>query len=97
MRATILAWSRDANLWRRRAAILCQNSFKVATDETLLFACIEPNLADRDFFMRKGIGWALREYAKTDPDAVRRFVRQHETAMSALSRREALKHLSGAP
>ena len=96
MRATALAWSCDANLWRRRAAILCQNSFKTATDEALLFACIEPNLADRDFFIRKGIGWALREYAKTDPDAVRRFVGAHETLMSPLSRREALKHLGGA-
>ncbi len=97
MKVTVLAWSRDANLWRRRAAILCQNSFKAATDEGLLFACIEPNLADRNFFMRKGIGWALREYAKTNPDEVRRFVREHGTTMSPLSRREALKHLGGAP
>jgi 3-methyladenine DNA glycosylase AlkD len=97
MRATVLAWSRDANLWLRRAAILCQNSFRVATDETLLFACIVPNLADRDFFIRKGIGWALRAYAATNPEAVRQFVREHEAAMSPLSRREALKHLSGAP
>ena len=49
MRATALAWSRDANLWRRRAAILCQNSFKSATDERLLFACIEPNLGEPGF------------------------------------------------
>jgi 3-methyladenine DNA glycosylase AlkD len=96
MRETALAWSRDANLWRRRAAILCQNSFKSATDEALLFACIQPNLSDADFFIRKGIGWALREYAKTNPVAVRRFVRAHETEISALSRREALKHLGDA-
>ncbi len=96
MKATILAWSRDANLWRRRAAILSQNSFKAATDEALLLACIEPNLSERDFFIRKGIGWALREYAKTNSDAVRRFVRAHEGEMSPLSRREALKHLGDA-
>jgi 3-methyladenine DNA glycosylase AlkD len=93
MRATVLAWSRDANLWLRRTAILCQNSFKAATDEALLFACIEPNLADRDFFIRKGIGWALRAYAATNPDAVRQFVRTHAAEMSPLSQREALKHL----
>jgi len=94
MRATMLAWSRDANLWKRRTAILCQNTFKATTDEALLFTCIEPNLGDRDFFIRKAIGWALREYAKTHPDAVRRYVREHETELSPLSRREATKHLA---
>jgi 3-methyladenine DNA glycosylase AlkD len=94
MRATMLAWCRDANPWKRRTAILCQLSFKAATDEDLLYACIEPNLNDRDFFIRKAIGWALREYAKTCPDAVRRYVFEHETSLSPLSRREATKHLA---
>ena len=94
MRATMLAWSRDANLWKRRTAILCQNTFKAATDEALLDACIEPNLNDKDFFIRKAIGWALREYAKTRPAAVRRYVREHEATLSPLSRREATKHLA---
>ena len=94
MRATMLDWSRDANLWKRRTAILCQLSFKTATDEDLLYACIEPNLSDKDFFIRKAIGWALREYAKTCPDAVRRYVRERETELSPLSRREATKHLA---
>jgi 3-methyladenine DNA glycosylase AlkD len=96
MRATILAWNRDTNLWKRRAAILAQVSFKTQTDEQLLFACIDSNLGDRDFFIRKAIGWALREYAKTRPGAVRRYVRQHEATLSPLSRREATKHLAGA-
>lgn len=94
MRATMLAWSRDAHLWKRRTAILCQLSFKSATDEDLLYTCIAPNLSDRDFFIRKAIGWALREYAKTRPDAVRRYVHDHEAALSPLSRREAMKHLA---
>lgn len=93
MRPTMLAWSVDADLWRRRTAIICQLGFKAATDEALLFACIEPNLTDRDFFIRKGIGWALREYAKTAPEAVRAFVHAHAATISPLSRREALKHL----
>jgi len=100
MHHTMLAWSRDSNLWKRRTAILCQLGFKADTDEDLLYTCIEANLADRDFFMRKAIGWALREYAKSNPDSVRRFVHAHETALSPLSRREATKHLpalDGAP
>ncbi|MGE5334776.1 MAG: DNA alkylation repair protein [Nitrososphaerota archaeon] len=94
MRETMLAWSRDANLWKRRSAILCQISFKAATDEELLYACITPNLGDKGYFMRTAIGWALREYSKTCPDAVRRYVRDHETELSPLSRREALKHMA---
>jgi 3-methyladenine DNA glycosylase AlkD len=96
MRQTMLTWSRDPDLWKRRSAILCQLGFKAATDETLLYACIDPNLADRDFFIRKAIGWALREYAKTNPDSVRRYVREHEATLSPLSRREATKHLPDA-
>lgn len=94
MRETMLAWSADAELWKRRAAILCQLNRGVATDEALLFACITPNLADREFFIRKGIGWALRQYARVAPDAVRAYVREHAAQISALSRREALKHLA---
>ncbi|HEV2404149.1 MAG TPA: DNA alkylation repair protein [Ktedonobacterales bacterium] len=94
MRETMLAWSRDTNLWKRRAAIICQTTFKDVTDEVLLFACIEPNMGDRDFFMRKAIGWALREYAKARPDAVRDFVSRHEASLSPLSRREATRRLT---
>ncbi|HEY1391005.1 MAG TPA: DNA alkylation repair protein [Ktedonobacterales bacterium] len=93
MRAVMLAWSRDANLWKRRTAILSQLSFKAATDEDLLFACIAPNMGEKDFFVRKAIGWALREYSKARPDTVRRYVREHETELSPLSRREALKYM----
>ncbi len=93
MRAAMLAWSGDGSLWKRRAAILCQLSAGAATDEALLFACITPNLADREFFIRKSIGWALRQYARVNPDAVRHYVAEHAAEISALSRREALKHL----
>ena len=54
---------------------------------------IVPNLADREFFIRKAIGWALRQYARTDPNWVRAFVTVHEGSLSPLSRREAMKHL----
>jgi len=95
MRPVILAWSRDDDLWKRRSAIICQIFHKEATDLDLLSACIEPNLADRDFFIRKAIGWALREYAKTDPAEVARYVAAHHDQLSGLSRREALKHIGG--
>lgn len=91
MRPLMLEWAGVDDLWRRRTAILCQNSFKERTDTGLLFACIEPSLADTDFFARKAIGWALREYAKTDPREIVRYV-DHK-GLNGLSRREALKNL----
>ena len=93
MRPVMRAWSTDENLWKRRVSIICQISFKKDTDLTLLYANIKPNLADRDFFIRKAIGWALRAYAWTDPDEVARYVRLHESELSGLSRREALKNI----
>jgi 3-methyladenine DNA glycosylase AlkD len=93
IRGIMRAWSKDANLWKRRVSIICQNSFKRDTDLKLLYANIEPNLADRDFFIRKAIGWALRAYAWTDPKEVSRYVLEHEAELSGLSRREALKNI----
>jgi len=93
MRPVMRAWSKDENLWKRRVSIICQISFKQDTDLELLYANIEPNLADRDFFIRKAIGWALRAYAWTDPVEVARYVRLHASQLSGLSRREALKNI----
>ena len=87
------SWSEDPDLWIRRSAIIAQLGAKTATDSELLAAVIEPSLADREFFIRKAIGWALREYSKTDPAWVRQFVERHEAALSPLSRREALRNL----
>ena len=93
IRPVILRWSRDGNLWRRRSSIICQLSFKAATDLDLLYACIDANLDDQDFFIRKAIGWALRQYARTDPAEVGRFVSARGDRLSPLSRREALKNI----
>lgn len=84
-------WAADENMWRRRSAIIAQVTAKSATDSELLEACIEPSLASKEFFLRKGIGWALRDYAKTDPDWVRDYVARHEGQLSALSKREATR------
>ena len=84
-------WSTDAELWLRRIAILSQLGRRERVDRALLAELIEPNRLDPDFFIRKAIGWALREYARVDPAWVREYVGRHE--LSPLSRREALKHL----
>jgi len=94
MRKKMLAWSKSGNMWKRRTAILCQLRFKRSTDLDLLYACIEPSLDSNEFFLRKAIGWALRQYAWTDPDEVQRYVHRHADRLSALSRREALKNIS---
>ena len=93
MRKAMLAWSRSDHLWKRRSAILCQLTFKKDTDLDLLYATIEPALDSKAFFLRKAIGWALRQYAWTDPKEVRRYVREHQRQLSPLSKREALKNL----
>ena len=90
----ILAWSGDPDLWLRRTAILSQVGARAQTDAGLLAACVEPNLADRQFFIRKAIGWALRDYAYSDPAWVAAFVARAGDRMSGLSRREASKHLA---
>ncbi|HEV2218594.1 MAG TPA: DNA alkylation repair protein [Candidatus Dormibacteraeota bacterium] len=93
LRPVMRRWSVDANMWKRRVSIICQISFKERTDLRLLYSNIRPNLADREFFIRKAIGWALRAYAWTDPVEVARYVRENESRLSGLSRREALKNV----
>ena len=89
---TMLRWSRSPDMWKRRTSILCQLTFKKDTDLKLLYACIEPSLDSPEFFLRKAIGWALRQYAWTNPDEVRRYVQKNVKRLSPLSRREALKN-----
>jgi 3-methyladenine DNA glycosylase AlkD len=87
------AWATNDDLWRRRTAILCQLGAHDAVDRDLLAACLEPNLADREFFIRKAIGWALRDYSWHNPDWVRSWVDRRADRLSPLSHREATKHL----
>lgn len=93
MKPILLDWSRCDDMWKRRSSIICQVGFKTRTDVDLLYRCIEPNLADTSFWLRKAIGWALRAYAWTDPDEVRRYVATHDAQLSGLSKREALKNI----
>ncbi|MDR6555220.1 DNA alkylation repair protein [Paenibacillus qinlingensis] len=82
-------WLASNNMWLQRTAILFQLKYKKKTDVPLLFHCISVMADSKEFFIRKAIGWALREYSKTDAAAVQSFVAS--TALSPLSVREALK------
>jgi len=94
LRTTMDRWVGDPNFWLGRTALLHQLSYKKDTDAARLFRYCEQRAGDTEFFIRKAIGWALREYSKTDERAVRAFVHAHESALSGLSKREALKWLS---
>ncbi|MFJ6636100.1 DNA alkylation repair protein [Streptomyces sp. NPDC091376] len=86
-------WIEDDNLWVARTALLHQLGYKQATDAERLFRYCLRQSGHCDFFIRKAIGWSLREYAKTDPDAVRDFVATSRDRLAPLSVREALKNL----
>ncbi len=86
-------WAVHENFWLRRVAIIHQLRFKQDTDSSRLFGFALLNASDKEFFIRKAIGWALREYAKTAPRAVQDFINEHP-GFSNLTKREALKGLS---
>ena len=87
------AWSTDENRWLIRTAILHQLNWGEATDEERLFGYCTRQAGHPDFFVRKAIGWALRQYARTDAHAVRDYLSKNRTILSPLSVREAAKHL----
>ncbi len=92
MAPVLRGWSVHDDLWLRRTAILGQLGSGPATDRDLLVDVIAPNLERPEFWLRKAIGWALRELAHRDPDWVRAYV-DATPSLSQLSRREATKHL----
>lgn len=87
------AWIVDDDLWIARTALLHQLRYKDHTDADRLFAYCLSQSGHPDFFIRKAIGWALREYAKTDPEAVRSFLAREKGRFAPLSVREALKNI----
>ena len=97
MTAVLRDWSREPDLWLRRVSIIAQLGARGATDVDLLRYAIEGSIADPDFFARKAIGWALREYSKTDEAWVRGYVGANAGRLSPLSAREALKWLHRRP
>ncbi|HRQ22681.1 MAG TPA: DNA alkylation repair protein [Anaerolineales bacterium] len=85
-------WRKSDNLWLRRTAILFQLNYKDETDFDLLCGIIRENLGSDEFFINKAIGWALRQYAWTNPAPVKKFVKATKR-LSPLSQREALKNI----
>ena len=90
------AWARDDDFWVRRTALLAQlDALRTGGGDFALFGALaEPMLGEKEFFIRKAIGWVLREVSKRRPDLVRAFVDAHGDRMSGLTRREATKYLS---
>ena len=85
-------WAQQENVWLKRVSIIFQLKYKDETNQAILFQHIVTNIHHPDFFIRKAIGWALRQYAKFNPDAVLEFIEMYEDELSPLSKREALKH-----
>ena len=86
-------WIEDKNFWIRRSALIAHNRHKKQTDHRRLFGYCKLCLPQREFFIRKAIGWALREYSYSEPQRVARFLTTHQTRMSGLSFREGAKAL----
>jgi 3-methyladenine DNA glycosylase AlkD len=84
-------WSTDENMWLRRTAILFQLHYKMRTDEQRLYEYIRLNADSKEFFIQKAIGWALREYSKTNAGSVRHFIQSH--SLAKLSVREGSKYI----
>jgi 3-methyladenine DNA glycosylase AlkD len=91
--ATMDDWIASENLWLARTALIHQLRYRGDTDGARLFSYCLRRASDTDFFIRKAIGWALREYTKTDGKAVVRFLCENDAALSGLSKREAVKWL----
>ena len=93
-RPVIERWIDDEDMWIRRTALLSHMKHKKQTDAEQLFAHCLKLSHEREFFIRKAIGWALREYSKTDPRAVRAFLKKNRKLLSNLSYAEGSKHLA---
>ncbi|HSV41390.1 MAG TPA: DNA alkylation repair protein, partial [Nocardioidaceae bacterium] len=93
----VRVWATAEDVWLRRTAVICQLTAKHDTDLELFDHAMSHNLEGSAygsvFWIRKAVGWALRQHARTDPDWVRSYVAAHEAELSGLSKREALKHL----
>lgn len=84
-------WIDSPNIWYQRAAIIFQLDYKAKTNADLLFEYIEKRADSKEFFVQKGAGWALRQYARVNPEGVKAFV--EETKLPALTVREALRRI----
>ena len=93
MRPVLNAWIDCDDMWLRRTAIISQLEHKESTDAWMLFDFCTRRAFEKEFFIRKAIGWALRQYARTNPEAVTEYLLENRDSLSGLSFREAAKHL----
>lgn len=93
MGKTLKSWNNSKHMWLRRASILAQLKFKEDTDTKLLGDFIKRTMHEKEFFIRKSIGWALREYSKTNKKWVREFIEKNKEELSNLSIREGSKYI----
>lgn len=96
MKSLMERWIRDGNLWIRRSALVAHQKHREHTDEAQLFDHCLMLAHEKDFFIRKAIGWALREHSKTRPGAVEDFITAHRGELSGLSVREGMKRIAAA-
>lgn len=87
-------WISDENMWVRRTALITQLMYKKDTNKGLLASLIQQTMHEKEFFIRKAIGWALRQYSKTNPAFVKEFIATHSDKLSNLSRKEGSKYLA---
>jgi len=92
-RPMLEAWVDDEIMWLRRTSLIAHLKHKDETDQQMLFDHCLRRAHEKEFFIRKAIGWALRSYARTAPDAVASFLLEHRSEWSGLTFREAAKHL----
>ena len=88
-------WINDDNMWLRRTALLHQLKYKETTDEEMLFRFCSARAHEKEFFIQKAIGWALRSYAWTNGAAVKKYLLKNKQILSKLSYKEGGKHLTG--
>jgi 3-methyladenine DNA glycosylase AlkD len=93
LKPTLRRWATGEDMWLRRAAILAQRGLGESCDAVLLYQCILPSIDSSEFFLRKGIGWALRERGRYAPTEVRTFCAEYHARLSPLTVREGLKHI----
>lgn len=93
MKKKLLDWSINDNIWIRRTAILYQLKYKKETNEKTLEQILVNNLGTKEFFINKAIGWALREYSKTNKKFVKKFIEKYKQQMSNLTIREGNKYI----
>ena len=93
MEKTLRSWNESKHMWLRRASILAQLKFKEETNTKLLSEFIKRTMHEKEFFIRKAIGWALREYSKTNKKWVGEFIDKNRAGLSNLSVREGSKYV----